>query len=170
MRRVATGAKGIPYLVTHDGRTIRYPDPLVAVHDTVVLEIKTGKIIDFIKFDTGNLAMVVGGRNMGRVGIVTHRERHAGRSQLFCSSQQSKSNSCGVLRNIPQQDKCHETNTVTVLLSLLLSKFQNNAEGLVFQNCCELSKFIAENENCLRHMQDIFTLIACCGWFDLKLH
>ena len=76
---MATGAKGIPYLVTHDGRTIRYPDPLIAVHDTVVLEIKTGKIIDFIKFDTGNLAMVVGGRNMGRVGIVTHRERHAGR-------------------------------------------------------------------------------------------
>ena len=102
MRRVATGAKGIPYLVTHDGRTIRYPDPLVAVHDTVVLEIKTGKIIDFIKFDTGNLAMVVGGRNMGRVGIVTHRERHAGRSQLFRSSEQSKSNSCGVLLNIPQ--------------------------------------------------------------------
>ena len=78
VRRVATGAKSIPYLVTHDGRTIRYPDPLVDVHDTVVLEIKTGKIIDFIKFDTGNLAMVVGGRNMGRVGIVTHRERHAG--------------------------------------------------------------------------------------------
>lgn len=88
MRRVATGAKGIPYLVTHDGRTIRYPDPLIAVHDTVVLEIKTGKIIDFIKFDTGNLAMVVGGRNMGRVGFVTHRERHAGRSQQCCPSQQ----------------------------------------------------------------------------------
>jgi len=54
-----------------------------------VLEIKTGKIIDFIKFDTGNLAMVVGGRNMGRVGIVTHRERHAGTPQ-FCPSQQFK--------------------------------------------------------------------------------
>ena len=83
MRRVATGAKGIPYLVTHDGRTIRYPDPMVSVQDTVVLEIKTGKIIDFIKFDTGNLAMVVGGRNMGRVGVVTHRERHAGKSHGF---------------------------------------------------------------------------------------
>ena len=83
MRRVATGAKGIPYLVTHDGRTIRYPDPVISVHDTVVMEIKTGKIIDFIKFDTGNLAMVVGGRNMGRVGVVTHRERHAGMLNCF---------------------------------------------------------------------------------------
>ena len=90
MRRVATGIKGIPYLVTHDGRTIRYPDPTIAVHDTVVLEIKTGKIIDFIKFDTGNLAMVVGGRNMGRVGIVTHRERHAGGLQLYCGCRQLK--------------------------------------------------------------------------------
>ncbi|XP_068754985.1 small ribosomal subunit protein eS4-like [Montipora capricornis] len=78
VRRVATGHKAIPYLVTHDGRTIRYPDPEISAHDTVVLEIKTGKITDFIKFEVGNLAMVVGGRNMGRVGVVTHRERHAG--------------------------------------------------------------------------------------------
>lgn len=26
-----TGAKGVPYIVTHDGRTIRYPDPHVKV-------------------------------------------------------------------------------------------------------------------------------------------
>jgi len=78
VRRVQIGKKGIPHLVTGDARTIRYPDPLVKVNDTVVVDIKTGKITDFIKFDTGNLAMVVGGRNMGRVGIVTHRERHAG--------------------------------------------------------------------------------------------
>ena len=115
MRRVATGNKGIPYLVTHDGRTIRYPDPLVAVHDTVVLEIKTGKIIDFIKFDTGNLAMVVGGRNMGRVGIVTHRERHAGRLQLFFPSQHLKLNNCSVLLKMPLQANFHKPNTVTLL-------------------------------------------------------
>lgn len=78
VKRIDVGAKGVPYLVTHDARTIRYPDPLVKVNDTVVVDIKTGKIIDFIKFDTGNMAMIVGGRNMGRVGMVTHRERHAG--------------------------------------------------------------------------------------------
>ena len=78
VRRVGVGAKGIPYLVTHDARTIRYPDPAIQVNDTVVIDIKTGRVIDHIKFDTGNLAMVVGGRNMGRVGVVTHRERHAG--------------------------------------------------------------------------------------------
>ncbi|XP_015769507.1 PREDICTED: 40S ribosomal protein S4, X isoform-like [Acropora digitifera] len=78
VRRVGTGAKAVPYIVTHDARTIRYPDPLISVHDTVVLDIKTGKAIDFIKFDTGNLCMVVGGRNTGRVGVLTHREKHAG--------------------------------------------------------------------------------------------
>lgn len=31
VRKVQTGPKGIPFLVTHDGRTIRYPDPLIKV-------------------------------------------------------------------------------------------------------------------------------------------
>lgn len=31
VRRVEFGKKGIPYCVTHDGRTIRYPDPNIKV-------------------------------------------------------------------------------------------------------------------------------------------
>ena len=57
---------------------IRYPDPLIKVNDTVKIDLNTGKITDFIKFDTGAIAMVTGGRNMGRVGVITHRERHDG--------------------------------------------------------------------------------------------
>ncbi|KAK3056115.1 ribosomal protein S4A, partial [Coniosporium uncinatum] len=45
---------------------------------TVKIDLATGKIIDFIKFDTGVIAMATGGRNMGRVGVITHRERHDG--------------------------------------------------------------------------------------------
>lgn len=78
IKRVQLGAKGVPYAVTHDGRTLRYPDPLVKVNDSVKLDIATGKFSELIKFDTGNMAMVTGGRNVGRVGIVTHRERHNG--------------------------------------------------------------------------------------------
>ncbi len=55
MKRVQVGPKGVPFLVTNDGRTIRYPDPLVKVHDTIQVDIATGKIIDFIKFDSGEL-------------------------------------------------------------------------------------------------------------------
>ena len=57
---------------------IRYPDPTIKVNDTVKIDLATGKITDFIKFDTGVIAMVTGGRNMGRVGVITHRERHDG--------------------------------------------------------------------------------------------
>ena len=64
--------------MTHDGRTIRYPDPLVKVHDTIRYDIVDNKIVDFIKFQTGNLCMVTGGHNLGRVGVITSRERHVG--------------------------------------------------------------------------------------------
>ena len=76
VKRSGVGQNSIPYLVTHDGRTIRYPDPSIKVNDSVVIDIKTGKITDFIKFDTGNTVMVTAGRNTGRVGIITNRERH----------------------------------------------------------------------------------------------
>merc|ERR1712070_1016743 len=62
----------------HDGRTIRYPDPLVVPNDTIKIDLETGKIDDFIKFETGNLAMISGGKNTGRVGVIISRERHQG--------------------------------------------------------------------------------------------
>jgi len=78
VKRTQVGAKGIPFIVTHDGRTIRYPDPQIKVNDTIKFELETGKILDFIKFDVGNVVMITGGRNMGRVGVITHREKHQG--------------------------------------------------------------------------------------------
>ena len=78
VKRVSLGSRGVPHIVTHDGRTIRYPDPLIAVNDTVKYDLETGKITDFVKFDTGNLVMITGGRNMGRAGVIVHRERHNG--------------------------------------------------------------------------------------------
>ncbi|XP_055125563.1 small ribosomal subunit protein eS4, Y isoform X1 [Symphalangus syndactylus] len=78
VRKITVGVKGISHLVTHDARTIRYPDPLIKVNDTVQIDLGTGKIINFIKFDTGNLCMVIGGANLGRVGVITNRERHPG--------------------------------------------------------------------------------------------
>mmetsp|Transcript_16698 Transcript_16698/g.25121 ORF Transcript_16698/g.25121 Transcript_16698/m.25121 type:complete len:276 (-) Transcript_16698:109-936(-) len=74
-----TGQAGtIPYVVTHDGRTIRYPDPQVKIYDTVKYDIKENKITDHIKFDIGNLCMVTKGANTGRVGILVRKEMHPG--------------------------------------------------------------------------------------------
>ena len=70
--------KGVPFITTHDGRTIRYPNPKVRVNDTVKVDLASGKDTDFIKFDTGNLVMITGGRNTGRVGTLTSIEKHPG--------------------------------------------------------------------------------------------
>uniref|UniRef100_A0A8B9XRQ1 40S ribosomal protein S4 n=1 Tax=Bos mutus grunniens TaxID=30521 RepID=A0A8B9XRQ1_BOSMU len=48
------------------------------VNDTIQIDLETGKITDFIKFDTGNLCMVTGGASLGRIGVITSRERHPG--------------------------------------------------------------------------------------------
>lgn len=44
----------------------------------MVVDINTGKVTDFVKFDAGNLVMITSGRNIGRVGVLGHRERHPG--------------------------------------------------------------------------------------------
>merc|ERR1712154_687825 len=72
------GKNGIPVLCTHDGRSIRYPNPDVKNGDTVEIDIQSGKIQNWVKFDTGNLCMTTGGRNLGRIGVITSRDRHPG--------------------------------------------------------------------------------------------
>jgi len=83
VKAVELGPKKVPYIVTHDGRTIRYPDPSIDKNDVVKFDIETGKITDFFKFDVGNVAMVVGGKNSGRVGVITTRERHPGSFEII---------------------------------------------------------------------------------------
>eukprot|EP01114_Cavostelium_apophysatum_P007889 TRINITY_DN200_c0_g1_i1.p1 TRINITY_DN200_c0_g1~~TRINITY_DN200_c0_g1_i1.p1 ORF type:complete len:271 (+),score=33.19 TRINITY_DN200_c0_g1_i1:75-887(+) len=78
VRSRQTGANAIPFITTHDGRSIRYPDPLIKVNDTVKYDIESGKIVDFVKFELGNVVMVTGGHNLGRVGVITSRDRHPG--------------------------------------------------------------------------------------------
>jgi small subunit ribosomal protein S4e len=71
-------AAAIPYVVTHDGRTVRYPDPLIKPNDTIKFDIATGKIVDFIKFEVGNTAMVTAGGNAGRMGVIMSIDNHPG--------------------------------------------------------------------------------------------
>lgn len=47
-----------------------------------MLDIETGKIKDFVKFGPGNLCMITGGRNNGRVGTITHEEKHKGSFEI----------------------------------------------------------------------------------------
>jgi len=79
---VAKGAKGVGYLVTHDGRTIRFPHPEIKRNDTVRVNISTGKIEDFASFQHGNVAMIMGGNNMGRIGVIGRLEKHPGSFEI----------------------------------------------------------------------------------------
>jgi small subunit ribosomal protein S4e len=74
------GDKGIPIVTTNDGRTFRYPDPLISVGDTVKVNLtqQPAKIVDFVKFNVGNLVACSGGKNCGRIGVVASLEKHNG--------------------------------------------------------------------------------------------
>merc|ERR1712166_1357232 len=82
VKKIMRGPKGTPYCVTHDGRTLRYPDPDVKVNDTIRLDIASGKILDHVKFEAGNTVTISGGKNIGRVTIVS-RERHPGSFEII---------------------------------------------------------------------------------------
>lgn len=51
-------------------------------NDTVKLDLETGKIVEFFKFDTGSLVTLTAGRNTGRVGNIVSRERHPGQFDI----------------------------------------------------------------------------------------
>lgn len=78
VKNLTTGLRAVPYIVTHDGRTIRYPHPDIRRNDTAMVEIATGKVIKFIKFEIGKLVMITGGANIGRVGVMHRREKLEG--------------------------------------------------------------------------------------------
>lgn len=82
VKRQQMGQKGVPYIATHDARTIRFPDPIIKVDDTVRINIDTGKIEEVIKFEVGNMCMITGGHNIGRVGTIILREKHPGSHEI----------------------------------------------------------------------------------------
>jgi hypothetical protein len=76
------GAEVKAPLVTHDGRTIRYPQPDIYVNDTAKVDIESGRIVDSFKFEVGQVVMITGGHNVGRVGQLIQREKHIGSYEI----------------------------------------------------------------------------------------
>merc|ERR1719199_318623 len=65
VQKVAKGPKAVNYVTTHDGRTVRFPDPEIKAFDTIRLDLQTGEIQDFAKFTHGNVCILTGGNNIG---------------------------------------------------------------------------------------------------------
>ena len=104
VKRKCMGKNKIPYIVTHDGRTIRFPNPEIKKNDTVQvcltfsllssfilylilsaffqLNLETGEIDKVIKFENGANVFVTGGNNIGRVGQLMHVEHHPGSYEI----------------------------------------------------------------------------------------
>jgi len=70
IKKKSMGPNKVPFIVTHDGRTIRYPHPDIHVHDSIKLNLETGEVDGLIKFENGASVLIIGGNNIGRVGIL----------------------------------------------------------------------------------------------------
>jgi len=86
------GKNKIPYIVTHDGRTVRFPHPDIEIGDTVKYNVSTHKIDGVMKFQNGATIMITGGNNIGRVGILSSIEKHVA-SYDICYIKDSNGNS-----------------------------------------------------------------------------
>jgi len=72
------GKNKIPYIVTHDGRTVRFPHPDIEIGDSVKFNITTKQIDGVIKFVNGASVILTAGNNIGRIGVITSIEKHVG--------------------------------------------------------------------------------------------
>jgi small subunit ribosomal protein S4e len=78
----ADQAGTIPYVSTHDGRTIRFADPVWKVGDTVRFDLSTGKVTAHYAFEAGQVCMITRGANVGRVGEIVTIEKHPGSNEI----------------------------------------------------------------------------------------
>ena len=72
----AIGPNNAPYIVTHDGRTIRYPHPDIDLNDTIKFNLETNQIDLWYKFEQGATVYLFGGKNIGRIGTIQHVSKH----------------------------------------------------------------------------------------------
>jgi len=82
VKRKVLGKNKIPYIVTHDGRTIRFPHPDIKKNDSIKLNLETGEIDGVVKFENGATCYLTAGNNIGRVGTLMHVEHHPGSYEI----------------------------------------------------------------------------------------
>jgi len=76
------GPKDVPYIITNDGRTLRFPHPDIKRNDTIKLNLDSNEIVDFYKYKIGANVMITGGNNIGRIGTIIKIEKHPGSYEI----------------------------------------------------------------------------------------
>uniref|UniRef100_A0A8C9GRT4 40S ribosomal protein S4 n=1 Tax=Piliocolobus tephrosceles TaxID=591936 RepID=A0A8C9GRT4_9PRIM len=78
VKKIITRKGRLAIAVTHDGRSIPYIHPEVKANDTVRLDLETGKVLEYLKFQVGNMVMVTAGHSVGRVGVISAIDKNIG--------------------------------------------------------------------------------------------
>ena len=71
VQKKEVGPNKIAYLITHDGRSIRFADKDISVNDTVRFNIQKREIEEFFPMAPGSMAFISDGTNRGRVGTIS---------------------------------------------------------------------------------------------------
>ena len=82
VNRKEMGPNKIAYLVTHDGRTIRFASKDIKMNDTIKLNLETKEISESYPMAVNSLAMVSDGSNRGRIGTIVHISKLDGNFDL----------------------------------------------------------------------------------------
>jgi len=72
-----------PYIITHDGRTLRFPDPHIKKNDSIKLNLTNFQITATYKYQVGAHVMITGGNNIGRTGVILKIEKHPGSYEII---------------------------------------------------------------------------------------
>jgi small subunit ribosomal protein S4e len=67
-----------PYIVTNNGRTLRFLHLLKNFSDTIKGNLRTNEIVTYFKFEIGCKVMITGGNKIGRVDILERVEKREG--------------------------------------------------------------------------------------------
>jgi len=89
VKRRTMGPNKIPYVITHDARMIRFPNPDISNFDTLKVNTQTGAVEQILKLDTGKNVLVTGGANRGRVGQIVNRTRLQGAFDMIAVKDKS---------------------------------------------------------------------------------
>lgn len=83
IQKKAIGPNKVCYLVTHDGRTLRFSDPDIQINDTIKYNVLTGEIMETYKMKVNNSVFISNGNNKGRVGVISHIAKFSGNHDLI---------------------------------------------------------------------------------------
>jgi small subunit ribosomal protein S4e len=67
--------RDVPYVATNCGSIFRFVDPAIGIDDTVKVDLKTRRVLDYIKPGPEKIVFVYKGKCHGRIGAITSVEQ-----------------------------------------------------------------------------------------------